>query len=235
MIEIRTLAETASTNADMLALAKAGAREGTWLRAERQSEGRGRMGRSWESPAGNLYASTLVRVFPGDPQPATLALVAAVAVWQAVDALLPRRARIKWPNDILIDGAKLSGMLLERVGDAVVIGIGVNVMAHPDLPDRPATSLWAQGAVEADAAALLAQIAAKFEALLTQWRILGIDPIRRLWLQAAHSAGTPLRVSLPDGGVIEGRFSTLDADGALVLTLADGGAHVIHAGDVFLV
>lgn len=218
----------------MLARAGEGAPEGLWLRAERQTGGRGRMGRNWESPTGNLHCSTIVRLRAGDPPPATLAFVAAVSIWRAIDVLLPGRSIIKWPNDVLIDGAKLCGMLLERADDAIIVGIGVNVMAHPDLPDRRTTSLWAQGAVEIDAGALLERVAAEFDAQLHQWRAFGFAPIRTAWLAAAHPPGTLLRVSLPDGGVLEGGFGGLESDGALILALADGSSHAIHAADVFL-
>ena len=116
---IRTVAETGSTNADMLHLAREGAAEGLWLRAERQLAGRGRQGRGWDSPVGNFYGSTLVRLRRGDPAPATLGFVAAVALAELVDGLLPGGGpMLKWPNDLLIDGAKLSGALLERAGAA---------------------------------------------------------------------------------------------------------------------
>jgi BirA family biotin operon repressor/biotin-[acetyl-CoA-carboxylase] ligase len=218
----------------MLALAAEGASEGLWLRAESQTGGRGRLERAWESPPGNLYCSTIVRIRPGDPFPATLALVAAVAVWQAVEAALPGRGTIKWPNDILIGPAKLSGMLLERVANAIAVGIGVNVMAHPNLPDRPTTSLWAQGAVDIDPASLLDTLSGIFARLLDQWHTYGLEPIRTLWLHAAHQPGTPLRIDLPDGTSLAGRFSTLDATGALIIDAADGTTRTIHAGDVFL-
>src|SRR5690348_13140280 len=115
MPEIRTVAETGSTNDDVLALARADVPEGTWLRAERQTAGKGRQGRSWESPPGSLYASTLVRLQPGDPPAPTLALVAAVALHQAVSAYAPDLT-IKWPNDLVVRGMKLAGILLEREG-----------------------------------------------------------------------------------------------------------------------
>jgi BirA family transcriptional regulator, biotin operon repressor / biotin---[acetyl-CoA-carboxylase] ligase len=114
---VRTVAETGSTNADMLELARAGLGEGVWLRAERQQGGRGRQGRAWVSPVGNFYGSTLVRLRDSDPAPATLALVAAVALEEVVRAYLPEATpalAIKWPNDVLLGGAKLSGILLER-------------------------------------------------------------------------------------------------------------------------
>ncbi len=220
----------------MLALAGEGAPEGQWLRAERQSGGRGRMGRAWESPQGNLYCSTLVRLRPGDPPAHTLALVAAVAVHALVAPLCADgQTRIKWPNDILVDGAKIAGILLERTGDAVVIGLGINVTDHPTGLDRPVTSLAAQGAPDTTAAALLDRLATIFAHWLSIWRGQGIDPVRTHWLLNAHPPGTAMRVALPDGGMVDGQFQTLDAHGMLLLRLADGTTRAIHAGDIFLI
>ena len=123
-------------------MAREGAPEGSWLRAGRQTGGKGRQGRAWQSPPGNLYASTLVRVRPEDPPAPTLALVAAVALHEVIEIYAPA-VQIKWPNDLLFDGAKLAGILLEREGDAVIVGFGVNLAGHPDSLDRPATSLAA--------------------------------------------------------------------------------------------
>lgn len=231
---IRTVPETGSTNADMLALAAAGASEGSWLVAERQTGGRGRQGRVWESPPGNLYASTLVRLRPADPPAATLALVAAVALEEAVRVFLPAGATLKWPNDLLIDGAKLSGILLERADDAVVIGIGVNLAHHPDLPDRPATSLAAQGIV-VDPASFTDVLAEAVARWLSRWRSEGLAPVRRGWLERAHPPGTALTARLPEGEAIDGLFEGLDHGGGLILRLASGERRVIHAGDVFLI
>lgn len=237
-VTLRTVAETGSTNADMLELARGGAAEGLWLRADRQTSGRGRQGRAWQSHPGNLHASTLVRLRGGDPQAATLALVAAVAVEEVVSAYLfpgPRRgAAIKWPNDLLIDGAKVAGILLERAGDAVVIGIGVNLAHHPNLPDRRATSLAAHG-VAVDPIDFLKTLAPVFVRWLDVWRGEGFAPIRARWLDRAHPIGAPLRMADQDGGTIDGRFDGLDSNGALLLRLADGGVRVIHAADVFLI
>lgn len=218
----------------MLALAEQGAPEGSWLRAGRQTGGRGRMGRSWESPDGNLYCSTLVRVGSNDPAPHTLALVAANAVHALIARLCTAQASIKWPNDILVDGAKIAGILLERLGDAVVIGIGVNAIAHPAGLSRPVTSLSAQGAVDAQASALLERLATLFAHWLGIWRAQGIEPVRAHWLINAHPAGTPMRVALPNGETAEGAFDTLDRDGMLILRLANGQSRAIHAGDVIL-
>lgn len=233
---IRTVAETGSTNADMLMLAGAGAGEGLWLRAERQTGGRGRQGRAWSSPEGNLYASTLVRLRPGDPQAATLALVTAVALEEVVSAYLARTGlvTIKWPNDLLLDGAKLSGILLERAGDAVVIGIGVNLAHYPTDLDRRVTSLAAHGGAP-DPADFLENLADAFARWLGIWRGEGLAPVRARWLGRAHPVGTALTARLPDGSAIDGLFQGLDDAGALILRLADGATRVIHAADVFLI
>lgn len=220
-------------------MARDGAGEdGLWLRALRQTAGRGRQGRVWNSPSGNLFASTLVRLSSSDPPAPTLALVAAVALDEAVRLALPDehawQLALKWPNDLLLAGAKLSGILLERTGDWVVIGIGVNVTQHPDLPDRATTSLQAQGAT-CDAGAFLDVLAVRFDAWLTVWRTQGLAPVVARWRERAHPPGTPLVARLPDGEEVPGIFDALDASGALVLRLADGATRVIHAADVFLV
>jgi len=234
---VRTVAETGSTNTDLLALARAGAAEGIWLRAERQLAGRGRQGRDWASPPGNLYASTLVRLRAPDPPAATLALVAGVAVQEAVAAYLPAgpaAPRIKWPNDLLVGGAKLSGVLLEREGDAVVCGLGVNLTSHPDLPGRPATDLATLGATVA-AADLLPTLADAFARWLARWRGEGLAAVAACWSERAHPRGTALGVRLPDGTELDGLFEGLAPDGALNLRLAGGDRRVIHAADVFLI
>ncbi|KQM65135.1 biotin--protein ligase [Sphingomonas sp. Leaf17] len=233
-----TVAETGSTNADVLSLAQAGAEDGLWLRAERQRSGRGRLGRDWASPVGNLYASTLVRLRADDPPAPTLALVAAVALEQAVSAVLNYDARskltLKWPNDLLLGGAKLSGILLERAGDAVVVGIGVNLGSHPDLPDRATTDLRSHG-VSVTPADFLRMLAATFDRWREIWRGQGVTAVRARWLERAHPVGTALAARQPDGSVVEGAFEGLDPDGALILRLADGARHVIHAADVFAI
>ena len=225
---IRTVAETGSTNDDVAALARDGAPEGLWLRADRQSGGRGRQGRAWQSPPGNLYASTIVRLRPGDPPAPTLALVAAVALQEVVAAEVPE-VRIKWPNDLLADGAKLAGILLEREGDAVVVGFGVNVAHHPEGLAQPTTSLAALARKPPAAAALCERLADTFATRLDQWRREGLAPLRSAWIAAAHPVGTPLATS--EG---EGAFDGLDESGALRLRLPDGQRRLIHAGDVFL-
>lgn len=217
----------------MIALAATGLEEGVWLRAERQTSGRGRQGRAWVSETGNLYASTLVHIRPSNPPAATLALVAAVALEEAVGAYIMGAAVLKWPNDLLIDGAKLSGVLLERAGTAVVIGFGVNLAHHPADTDRTATSLAAYK-VSVDAADFIETLADAFGRWVERWRGEGVDVVRRRWVDRAHPIGAPLTARLPDGSAIDGLFDGLDPDGALILRLADGTRRVIHAGDVFL-
>lgn len=221
----------------MLRLVRAGVGEGVWLRAERQVAGRGRQGRAWVSPTGNFYASTPVRLRPTDPVASTLAFVAAVATEEAVGVFLPpelrQRLSLKWPNDLLIGGAKLAGILLERSGDEVVVGLGVNLARNPDLPDRATTSLADQGASVAPAvfAETMAEVFARW---LERWRSEGFVPVRRRWLERAHPVGIALTSRFPDGTVLDGLFDGLDTNGALILRLAGGDRHVIHAGDVFL-
>jgi BirA family biotin operon repressor/biotin-[acetyl-CoA-carboxylase] ligase len=227
--DIRTVPETGSTNDDVAILARDGAPEGLWLRAERQSGGKGRQGRAWSSPPGNLYASTLVRLGPHDPPAPTLALVAAVALHEAA-ALFAPGLGLKWPNDLLAGPAKLAGILLERQGEGVIIGFGVNLAHHPDLPDRPATSISALAGAAPEADAFAETLAEVFARWLVRWRAEGLAPIRAAWLTVAHPTGTALSTS--EG---QGLFEGLDEAGALKLRLADGSVRVIHAGDVFLI
>ena len=170
-----------------------------------------------------------MRVQPGDPPAPTLALVAAVALHE-VASLHSQGVQIKWPNDLISDGRKVAGILLEREGEAVVIGFGVNLAHHPPGLDRPATSL-AELADTAPAPAVFAEtLAETFARWLGRWRTEGLVPVRRHWLRAAHPTGTAL--STTEG---EGLFDSLDESGALRLKLADGTTRLIHAGDVFLI
>lgn len=197
--------------------------------------GRGRQGRAWVSRPGNLYASTLIRLRASDPPAPTLALVAAVALEEAIGTFTPAETRpmVKWPNDLLLGGAKVAGILLERAGDAVVIGFGVNCAHHPDLPDRRTTSLADHG-VALDAAVLVETLAEVLDRWLGRWRGEGVAHVRARWLERAHPTGTALTARLADGSSVDGLFDGLGPDGALRLRLADGSSTVIHAGDVFL-
>ena len=233
---IKLVPETGSTNADLLAALRAGERlaEGDWLVAGRQTAGRGRQGRAWFDGAGNFMGSTVVRLAPGDPPPASFALAAGLAVYEAVLPLLPDPAplRLKWPNDVTYAGAKLAGVLLEREGEALVVGIGVNLAQAPAIDGRHTIALSELvPAPERDlfAGALAASLASE----LGRWRSYGLDPLARRWQAAAHPAGTPLAVAPPGEAVLDGAFDGLTDEGALRLRLADGTLRVMHAGDVF--
>ena len=234
---IHTVPETGSTNADLAAQVRSGERiaEGDWLVADRQTAGRGRQGREWLGGAGNFMGSTLVRPGPGDPPAQSLAFVAALAVYEAVLPLLaePRALVLKWPNDLLLGGAKLAGVLLEREGDAVVVGVGVNLAAAPDLPDRATIALSALGPAP-DRDLFAAGLASAFDCELERWRTYGLEPLLRRWQQAAHPPGTPLAVHEPDGTLLAGVYEGLASDGSLLLRLEDGTVRPIHAGDVTL-
>lgn len=194
------------------------------------------MGRDWQSPIGNFYGSTLVRLRPEDPLPPTLAFVAALAVYDALNEVSPQLdLLIKWPNDILSGGAKISGILLERRDDAVIIGIGINLAFHPQGLGRPVTSLSALGVKPPTAEVFQPVLARCFSHWLGLWRGGGLPDILAAWQAKAHAKGTPLSVHFPDGQSVAGVFDGLDVHGALQLRLADGAVRAIHAGDVFLI
>ena len=210
-------------------LAGAAANEGEWLVARAQDAGRGRQGRAWQSIDGNFFGSTLVELRSGDPQPAALSLAAGVALIEAVGSAAPGRAlMLKWPNDLLLDGAKLAGILLERSGDRIVAGFGVNLAAAPDLPGRQSESLGGTIAPEAFAPLL----AASFSRALDLWRG-DLDVLRGKWLGRAHPIGTPLTVHVSADEIAAGTFDGIEADGALRLR-TPAGVRIVRAGDVLL-
>ena len=230
---IERIAQTGSTNADLLARLASGEHvgEGHWLVTDRQTAGRGRLGRAWGDGQGNFMGSTVVHLTAGDPSPATLALVVAVALAKVVRIFAPSiPLQLKWPNDLLVDGAKCSGILLERSGNAVVIGIGVNLASAPELPDR-ATFAFAGAGIAIDRDRFAEALAVALVDALWSWRQEGVESIVRAWLPLGHPGGTPLRVS--EQG-LDGTFDGLAPDGALRLRRADGEVMLIHAGDVEL-
>jgi len=234
---IRFIAETGSTNADVTAALRAGERvsEGDWLVADRQAAGRGRQGRAWFDGKGNFMGSTVVRPGSGDPPPPSLALLAGLALYETIAPMLqdPSVLSLKWPNDLLIRGAKVSGILLEGEGDAVVVGIGVNLTTAPPVEGRETIALSALGpAPHRDTFA--EALAGSFDRELERWRTVGLDPLLRRWQAAAHPLGAPLSVHEPDGVTAAGAFAGLAPDGCLLLRLEDGTVRPIHAGDVSL-
>jgi BirA family biotin operon repressor/biotin-[acetyl-CoA-carboxylase] ligase len=228
----------ASTSDEAKRLAQSGAPEGTLVTAARQTGGRGRRGRLWQSPPGNLYASLLLRPDCPAAAAAQLSFAAAVALGEALERwLAPERVRLKWPNDVLADGGKLAGILAESASgpggrvDWLVLGIGVNVARHPTDLAYSATSLHALGAAEVTADAVLAALAPNLESWYRRWREQGFGPLREAWLGRAHGLGRPLRASLAQG-TVEGVFEDLDAGGALLLRTAAGGHGRIEAGEI---
>lgn len=231
-----------STNDEALTCAKAGDPGRLWIVADSQSGGRGRNGRVWSSPPGNLYASLLLI----DPAPShkapELGFVAGVAVASALRGVLSGDARltIKWPNDILHDGAKLGGILLESAALpdgrlACVAGIGVNCLSHPDNTLYKATDL----AALLDRAASPELVFEPLSAAVADWLEIwdagqNFETIRRRWLSLAAGLGARISVSRPAGASsLDGVFKTIDAAGRLIIEHASGET-AVEAGDVFL-
>nr|WP_275897583.1 biotin--[acetyl-CoA-carboxylase] ligase [Sphingorhabdus sp. Alg239-R122] len=234
---METVQLTASTNADMLEHARAGAAEGLWIRAERQNAGRGRLGRTWESPVGNLFASTLVRLRADDPPASTLAFVTALAVYDTVAPYLTGNPpQLKWPNDVLVGGKKLCGMLLERCEDAVIVGIGINIAAAPDIPGREVTCLHDAGAPKSlDATIVVGELAEKFQHIYAEWRDKPISYTLDKWQDKAHKTGTEIKISREGANHLTGTFIGIDVNGSLKIRTESGAVQVIHAGDVEIV
>ncbi len=232
-------AEIDSTNEEAKREAARGAAEGTLIWAHAQSAGRGRRGRHWVSVPGNLYMSVLLRPPVGPGAAAQLGFAAALAVGDAVLPLLPAAAGLayKWPNDVLVGGRKISGILLESQAtgegrlDWLVVGIGVNLVSFPPDAEFPATSLAAAGAAAIGVDAMLEAVAGRFHFWYERWRVDGFRPLREAWLERAAGIGAPIRVRLHNGES-EGRFVGLDTEGALLIEDA-AGRRRIAAGDVF--
>lgn len=243
---ILSLDATNSTNDDALQAARSGDPGQLWITAAEQLAGRGRHGRQWSSPPGNLYASLLL-IDPCDmPSAPQLGFVAGLALHEAVEAVTgigaPRLA-LKWPNDLLLDGAKVSGLLLEghRLQPdglfAIVIGFGVNVAFAPTGTPYPATALQTFKP-ELDRADVLRSLSSAFARTFSAWRMSSrknaSDPfgaIRRLWLERAAGLGQEVTLRLPSGEK-KGVFEGLDRFGRLQLKSHDG-MELIDAGDLY--
>jgi len=241
-----------STNAIALERAAAGDAGKLWIVSKKQESGRGRRGRVWATPEGNLAATLLLVETYELKLAATLGFVAGLALADALNAVVPARRvavavdaggqgsrgdrfELKWPNDVLADGAKLAGILLEssllpgnRV--ALAIGIGVNVVAHPDDVPYPATSLRALG-FSGDAETLFLALSDAWNENVRIWgNGAGLTEIRQRWLARAAGLGSEVAVRV-DGNVVRGVFETIDEDCRFVIR-ADGGVVKIAAGDV---
>ena len=228
--------EIDSTNEEARRLAAAGEAGPVWLTALRQTAGRGRRGRSWEMAGGNLAATLLLR--PERPQGewAQLSFVIAIAAADAMaDFATDARVTLKWPNDVLADGKKLAGILLETANGpapALAIGIGINLAHHPDGTEFPATSLAGLGANVPSADDALAALAASFAKWYEVWRAQGFDAIREAWLARAMGLGARIRARLATEER-SGTFEGIDENGALLLNEGFGRASVLPAADIF--
>ncbi len=242
-ISIIDLDEIDSTNTEAMRRTAAGERGPLWITAKRQTGGKGRSGRAWVSDTGNLYASLIVTLACPAAVGYQLSLVAGVAVVDAIravagEALLPG-LRLKWPNDVFLDGGKLSGMLIESTtdmtsGDLVaVIGIGINIAAPPVDLGRPVASLEGAG-IQTDRGKLISELSRSLNHWLAVWnRGSGFESVRHAWLERAGPIGEKMSINA-DRGLVSGVFAGVDRDGALLLTLDHGETRRFTHGDVHL-
>jgi len=227
-----------STNDEARALARAGAPDGSIVWARHQTAGRGRLGRSWTSPPGNLFMSLVMRPAIRPARAPELSFVAAVALADAVASVVPAEAPVTvvWPNDLMLAGRKAAGILLEAATtpagelDFVVLGIGVNVSSHPSDVRRPATDLARAGAT-ITASGMLEALAGRLAVWIGCWRAEGFAPVRAAWLARAAGVGAPIDVRLGND-LISGSFTDLDDDGAMIIETADGSRRRVTAGDI---
>lgn len=234
-------AAVTSTNDLARAAAERGEPEGLWILADLQTAGRGRQGRSWRSPPGNFHGSLLLRPERPLADCASLSLVAALAVAEAIEALSGGRVRprVKWPNDVLVGRAKLAGILPEAIAGpdgscaALVLGIGVDLAHHPADLDRPTTSLAALGETAATPGAFLAALEGPLGARLAAWRAGGFAALREAWLARAVGLGEPVRLEV-GGSVRQGRLADLGPDGSILLEGPAGCLERFTAGELLL-
>jgi BirA family biotin operon repressor/biotin-[acetyl-CoA-carboxylase] ligase len=233
--DVRVVDSTASTNADVAAAARAGEPEGLVLLAEKQTGGRGRLARSWVSPPrAGVYVSVLLRpAAPAATWP-LLTLLAGLAVVEAVIAVGHVDARLKWSNDVLVDGRKLAGILAERVDDAVVVGIGINVSTTPAELPANGTSLAIAGG-STDREVIAAEVLRALHRRYTGWRdTAGAGTsVLASYREMCETIGSDVTVELPGGQVVVGVASAVDDAGRLVVRdSADGPPQRFTAGDV---
>ena len=228
-----------STNEEAKRLARAGAEEGTLVWALEQTAGRGRRGHAWASPRGNLYASLILRPECPVGRAAQLGFVAALAVGDMLDATSGGLEGLsyKWPNDVLVHGRKIAGILLEsELGEGeipkfVIVGVGINLISSPPHTEFPATSVAEQGLRPVSPARAVEEVTRYCHAWVQRWREEGFAPIRAAWRARAISVGKAIRVRL-EAATLHGRFLDIDQHGALLLENA-GELRRIRAGEIF--
>lgn len=232
-----------STNEEAKRLAAGGGSHGAVIWAKRQTNGRGRMNREWISAEGNLFVSVLLSPSKNVETCAQLSFVAALAVAETLEGILPDQEGIscKWPNDVLLEGKKLAGILLEAFSmpdergknrQWVVVGVGINVDSFPEHVMFPATCLKEAGVEIISAKIVLSRFIYNFIHRYDAWSKKGFKEIHAEWMQRAYHLGRPIEVIIGDKHA-EGIFEGLDAHGRLLLRQRTGGAATITAGDVF--
>jgi len=229
-------AELDSTNEEARRLAEAGEGAPLWIMAARQTAGRGRRGRAWDTPAGNLAATLLLRLEAPQATTGQLSFAAALAAAEMVQHFAPAAAvTVKWPNDVLAEGRKIGGILLEggtaKSGRWLAIGIGINLAHHPEGTAFPATALPQLGIAPPSCDAALTILAARFAHWYDAWMEEGFETLRAAWLKRASGLGAPITARLPHE-TRQGMFEGIDSSGALLLK-EETGVHAIAAGEVF--
>jgi len=237
-----TLALTSSTNAEAFRLAEEGAAEGTVVTADEQNKGKGRLGRTWSSPPGaNLYCSAILRPQIKPFEAPQLTFLSAVAVARAIKQVSGLNPEIKWPNDVLIGGKKVAGLLNEMSAETdginfVILGIGVNLnMTADQFPDdlrHPATSLYLERGAKIGRARFTALLLNELDRLYAGFLDCGFAQVRQEWQELCNAAGHEVVVSNLGCADIRGRFAGIDSDGALLAQLPDGTIERILSGDV---
>lgn len=233
VFSIRHYGSLGSTNDEARRLAAEGAPHGTVAHADEQTAGRGRRAHTWWSPRGNLYMSVILRTGLTGSRIAEISFIAALAVAGMVEAVAPQSIRpmLKWPNDVLVNDRKIAGVLLEQADDALILGIGVNVLEAPQDIGRAVTTLAAIGAI-ASVEGARDVLLDRLGHVLALWREQGFDRIRELWLRRSYPLGTAMR-AVEGGETVAGGFVGLDADGALLLATPSGTRRIV-AGSVTL-
>jgi BirA family biotin operon repressor/biotin-[acetyl-CoA-carboxylase] ligase len=236
---LRHFHEIDSTNEEARRLARSGQAAPLWIIADMQTQGRGRRGRAWQSPTGNLAASLFLRPHKSAAECAQLSFLSALAVADTVGRYATGSdIRVKWPNDVLVDERKIAGILLESASatgnrlDWLAVGIGINLAGHPEDTEFPATSLKGMGCEPPSPRGALCLLATSWAKWYDVWMTGGFEPIRDAWLARATRLGTRIRARLQDGETF-GLFEGIDDSGALILRESQNRTRVIAAGEVF--
>lgn len=238
------LEETASTNSEAFRLAEAGAPEGTVVIADRQTAGKGRLGRQWVSPGGvNLYLSLVLRPDLPPFEAPQLTFLSAVAVARAIEDVAGLKPQIKWPNDVLIAGRKVAGLLNEMSAETdrvsfVILGIGVNINMEPArFPEglrTPATSLRIEAGHSVSRGLFAARLVEFLDSACKSFLSFGFEPIREEWSRRCNAFGRNVRVE-SGSALIQGAFVGIDHDGAMLVRVKDGSVERVMSGDVTVI